>query len=178
MNLNRSSRSNLASLAAILAVSLLIAGNARVWAAESDAKQEITVEAESLQLDQESQTALFQIDVVATQGTSMTLRAREMQVKYGEAPDSESVANSIELVHAVGDVHIELRGDVIEGEEATYNPVAGFFEARGNVILIRDGNRILGERFIANLTTGESEITGGVRVEFAPGGESGPGASQ
>ena len=160
------------------ALAFLFAG---VLLAESVAAQEaaptprpginpsVTVEAESLKLNEADRIAVFRGDVLATQG-ALTLRSAEMRVRYSDASAAGADGPEIERIDAVGGVVILLNGDEIRGEEATYDLVAQTFEAMGNVVLLRDGSRVRGQRFFANLETGESEIVGRVTVEFSPGG--------
>ena len=129
----------------------------------------VTVEAESLRLNEVDRIAIFRGNVLATQG-ALTLRSAEMRVRYSDAAATGADGPEIERIDAVGGVVILLNGDEIRGEEATYDLVAQTFEAMGNVVLLREGNRVRGQRFFANLETGESEIVGRVTVEFSPGG--------
>ena len=128
----------------------------------------VTVEAESLKLNEVDRIAVFRGEVLATQG-ALTLRSAEMRVRYSDSSAAGADGPEIERIDAVGGVVILLNGDEIRGEEATYDLVAQTFEATGNVVLLRDGNRVRGQRFFANLETGESEIVGRVTVEFSPG---------
>ena len=161
--------------AVLLSLSLSAAAQSPTPTPRPDANAGVTVEAESLLLNEADRIAVFRGDVLATQG-GLSLRSEEMRVRYGDA--AGGAGPEIERIDASGGVIIILNGDEIRGDEATYDLVARTFEATGNVVLLRDGNRVQGQRFIANLDTGESEIVGRVTVQFNPTTTGESGSSQ
>ncbi len=163
---------------AAAAFAALVATPAGAQTAESGVEENVVVNADRLQLNQADRTALFQGNVVAQQGSLLTLKANEMEVHYGDGASSQPDTPNIEKIFASGDVHITLQGDTVQGEEAVYDLESGLFEATGGVLLIQGGNEVRGQKFTANLLTGWSEVTGGVRVELTPVSGESSGANQ
>lgn len=153
-------------LAAALVLSLGVSqgvGSGSAWAqivgTPVNLKEPIEIEAKMLDVQQDRRMAIFQGDVVATQGV-MVLRADRVQVAYAAAGGQ----NTFERLEATGKVLISTPQETAQGNTATYDVGPGIITLTGAVVLTRGENVLRGERLVLNLATGTSRMEGGAGV--------------
>jgi lipopolysaccharide export system protein LptA len=142
-----------------------------------DSDQPIEINADSLEVQQEKQLAIFRGNVDATQGR-IKLRADELQVHYRDAQGGKSgagggegLSGSITRIDAVGNVFIWSPTETAQGDTGTYDVTEKQITLTGDVVLTRGENVLRGKRLVMNTATGVSKVdAGGGRVKglFVP----------
>lgn len=159
-------------LACFLAL-LLLAGPAAAQSTRDmlDSDQPIEINADSLEVQQNEQLAVFRGNVDATQGR-IKLRADELRVHYADAQQgAEGVSGSIRRIDAVGNVFIWSPTETAQGDIGVYEVDRKVITLTGQVVLTRGQNVLRGQRLVMNTATGVSKIdAGGGRVKglFVP----------
>ena len=119
-----------------------------------DANQPIEITADSLEVQQENQLAIFRGTVDAVQG-EMNLRADVLVVHYRPREDNQ---NSISLIEAEGNVFVSSPNEMAQGDRGTYHVDAQRVELDGSVVLTQGENVIRGDHLELNLATGQSKM--------------------
>jgi lipopolysaccharide export system protein LptA len=124
----------------------------------------IEIEADTLEVRQEQQLAVFTGNVVAVQG-GMTLKTDEMQVRYRQDGESSgaSVGGAISRLEAIGNVIITTAKEKATGKRGIYNVDPGIIDLEGGVVLSNADGELQGQSLRMNLRTGISVINGGVK---------------
>ena len=122
-----------------------------------DTSLPIEVAADTFEVRQAEQVAIFAGSVDATQG-EMRLQAREVQIHYQTGDGSES---EITRLDATGEVHVSSPRETARGDWAIYDVLAETVTMGGNVVLTQGPNVIQGDQLTINLATGRSRIEGG-----------------
>ena len=164
-------------IAAVAASALAVAANAGPARAEIgagyDTSLPIEITADSLEVQQEANLAVFRGNVDAVQG-ELNLRADLLIVHYRTNSENQ---NSIRIIEAVGNVFLSSPTEMAEGEKGVYNVDADTIQLTGSVVLIRGESVIRGDRLEMDLATGLSRVlsagveTGGdgrVKALFVP----------
>ena len=171
----------IALLAALLLVLGLDAGAARAQVGEGyDTTLPIEITADSLEVRQEEELAIFTGNVDAVQG-DLILRADRLVVYY-RANAAES--NAIRLIEAFGNVFLSSPTETAEGAKGLYNLDTDKVELTGAVVLTRGESVIRGDRLDMDLATGRTRVsstvagtqqngqgTGRVKALFVPSGD-------
>lgn len=152
----------IATLTATLAAAALAAaagaGPARAEVgAGYDTSLPIEITADSLEVQQEAQIAVFRGNVDAVQG-DLNLRADQLIVHYRTNSENQ---NSISLIEANGNVFLSSPTEMAQGENGVYDIDADTIVLTGSVVLIRGDNVIRGERLEIDLATGRSRVLSG-----------------
>lgn len=182
-------RKRFKNLAAALATGALVLAPA-IWPASAgaqgqlargaDADQPIKIDADSLEVQQAKNLAIFKGNVEAVQGR-INMRANEIRVWYqpksakkaGKSPAGGDPASggTIIRIDAIGKVFVSSPDETAQGDTGVYDVPNKRIILTGNVVLTRGGNIIRGEKLTLNMATGRSEIQGGkqrVRGIFLP----------
>lgn len=130
---------------------------------ESNPDAPIEITANQLTVDRETGNAVFTGDVYAVRGV-LTLNADELQVIYDEETDDD---DGIKEIIATGNVILVNGPDIAEAERAVYVPSADTVTMTGNVLLTQQRTVISGNMLVANLVTGQGQMTGQVRTTFS-----------
>ncbi len=131
-------------------------------ATADDTKLPIEITADSLEVIQKEQLAVFRGNVDAVQG-AMRLTANEIWVRY--RPDSkQEVQGAISRIDASGRVRFSTPSETAQGDVGVYDLDTRIVTLTGSVVLTRDGNVIRGEKLMLNLATGQSKIESSRRV--------------
>lgn len=126
-----------------------------------DPSAPVTVDADSLSVNQTEGTATFTGNVRVAQA-EMRLSAAEVQVEYGETE------GEITRLHATGGVTLA-NGDVAaEAREATYTIAAGTVQMDGDVLLTQGQSTISGQSLLIDLQAGTGTMQGRVQTLFRP----------
>lgn len=121
----------------------------------ADPTKPIEIEADTLEVAQDNQTATFIGNVKAVQGT-LILNAAKLKVTYEEASDGNT---EITRIDANGAVHISSANDQsADGDWAIYQ-VKNETITMGDAVILRQGpNIIRGTRLAINLATGRAKV--------------------
>jgi lipopolysaccharide export system protein LptA len=141
-----------------------------------DSKASIEIVADSLEVQQSANLAIFTGEVVAGQGT-LRLTTDKLTVTYA-AEKSGTIANTdtdtgaIQHMRADGNVFLSNGSETAQGAWAEYNVAGGEVRMGGNVVLTQGGNAISGNSLKIDLNSGNGRIEGGrVKTIFAPAAE-------
>jgi lipopolysaccharide export system protein LptA len=147
-------------LVVMLAAGLLFAAAAPAQDLLADNRDlPIEIEADSLEVQQEDQLAIFAGNVEARQGT-IRLNADVLRVHYFEA-NTGAEAQSIQRIEAEGSVFFSTAEQTARGNQGIYDVEFGVITLSGGVILTQGENIIRGQRLVLNLETGESTVDAG-----------------
>ena len=153
-------------LALALGMATLPAGAQQANIAFGGMKQDtslpVTLDADTLAINNADGTALFTGNVVVSQG-EMRLTAGEVRVEY--TPDG----GGIKTLHATGGVTLINTGDAAEAKEAVYTIDTGNVVMTGDVLLTQGANAISGQKLVINLKGGTGVMEGRVQTVFSPG---------
>jgi lipopolysaccharide export system protein LptA len=167
--MRRLSRYAAPALVPVLAAGLVSAAAAQTQnpfgGFKHDNTQPIEITADSLEVREAEQRAIFAGEVVAGQG-DLRLTAETLNVWYAE---NGGETGAIERVRAEGDVFLSSGAETARGEWAEYEVTSGLVTMGGGVTLAQGENAIKGERLFVDLTQGTGRIEGGrVRSVFNP----------
>lgn len=130
----------------------------------ADPTMPVEITADSLSIDQESGTAVFQGNVVMGQG-EMRLSAGRVQVFYSD------VSGAISRLSATGGVTFVTETDAAEAASAEYNLDAGTLVLTGDVLLTQGASAISADTMNIDLESGAARMDGRVRTIFVQGDE-------
>lgn len=172
-------RSGLATMVLIGLAAAALAPAARAQEAGSpfggfkhDSTQPIEITADSLEVRQADQQAVFTGSVVAGQGT-LRLTASVLNVWYAEAEGEGG--GDIDRLRAEGDVFLTSGAESARGAWADYKVSTGIVTMGGGVVLTQGPNAIRGERLTVDLNAGQGRIEGGrVQSIFQPARNANP----
>lgn len=119
----------------------------------------VEVTAETLDVNQQDGTAVFNGNVVVIQG-EMRLAAANVLVIYS---NEES---AIKRLIATGDVVLVSGPDEAEAERADYEIGTGTVVMTTNVLLTQGATAVSGDKMTVNLNTGTAEMSGRVKTVF------------
>ena len=150
--------------------------------AKHDTSLPIEITADSLEVKQKEQRAIFHGNVEAVQD-DMVLRADVLTVHYrerdqGGAPTEGGDEPAIKRIDAEGNVFITSPDETAQADAGVYDVDQGTIVLTGAVILTRGEHVIRGDRAEIDLETGESRVlsaaggpaeSGRVRSVFVPG---------
>ena len=125
-----------------------------------DANQPIKISADSLEVRQNEQVAVFSGAVDARQG-DVRMQAERLTVTYDPDAEDDSQAGAIRRVRAEGDVFISSRTETASGNWADYDVAGATILMGDDVTLTQDKNVLAGGRLRINLNSGEARIEGG-----------------
>lgn len=165
-----------AALAAVLAAPTAVAQTQPRPALKHNADQPIQIDADRLDVEQNSQLATFSGNVDARQG-DIRLRASQLKVWYrsGGAPKGAAadVGGSIVRIDALGQVLVTSPQETARGDVGIYDVASREITLTGEVVLTRGENVIRGQKLVMDMDTGVSRMQGGagggrVRGLFTP----------
>lgn len=138
-----------------------------------DSKAPIEITAESLEVRQAEQIAVFTGEVVAGQGT-LRLTADRVTVTYGGG-EAGSDTGEIRNMEAEGNVFLSNGSETAQGARAEYDVASAMVRMSGAVVLTQGDNAISGETLVIDLDAGTGRIEGSgsgrVKSVFTPSGD-------
>ena len=158
--------------AALICVFLIIApaqGQSRALLAN----QPIDINADQLEIQQDSNLAIFKGNVIAEQG-HIKLRAEQLQVWYKQSSENSSqddimAGGTIIRIDAIDNVFVSSASETAKGDFGVYEIAKQRLTLTGNVILTRGENVLRGKKLVMNMATGQSQLSGGrVHGHFVP----------
>jgi len=126
-----------------------------------DPNAPVEVAADSLSIDQETGNAVFDGNVVISQG-DMTLTAPLVNVFYKE--DQSGIARLV----GSGGVSITSGSDSAKAQNADYDVDGQVINMTGNVQLVQGLNSMSAERMTVNVASNTAELHGRVRTVLNP----------
>jgi len=139
-----------------------------------NSEQPIQIDADSLEVQQNEQMAVFRGNVQATQG-EVRLRADELRVHYrGDAarPQARSAgpaSGNIVRIDALGHVFVSSPSETAQGDVGVYDVPRRVITLNGNVVLTRGANVLRGNQLVMDMDSGRSQFSGGrVRALIDP----------
>jgi lipopolysaccharide export system protein LptA len=145
-----------------------------------NSKLPIAIDANSLEVLQNENKAIFSGNVVAVQG-DMTLKSDKMVVYYrqnGGAGKTKKAAaanapagapNNISKIDVIGNVFISSPQETAQGDSGLYDVDKKLITLTGNVVLTKDKNVLKGNSAEYNVATGKSLMMG-AETAGTPGG--------
>ncbi|MBC6440778.1 MAG: lipopolysaccharide transport periplasmic protein LptA [Rhodospirillales bacterium] len=121
-----------------------------------DSSLPLEIEADTMEVEQNSQRATFTGAVDVKQG-ALTLNADTLIVHYREGEGSDS---QISLIEVIGNVFFSTPQETAQGDSGTYDVDTGVITLLGNVVLTNDNYVLRGDEATMNLETGQSQMTG------------------
>ncbi len=151
-----------------LAIGLFAAGSPESTMAQSaltggsfDTNQPIEITADSLEVQQANQIAIFEGNVQVVQG-EIRMRAAKLMVHYADKNQSESgEPANIRQIDALGDVFLSSPRETAQGDKGVYDVTNKQIDLQGNVVLTQGKNVLRGNTLTLNLITGKSRVEGG-----------------
>jgi lipopolysaccharide export system protein LptA len=128
-----------------------------------DTTAAIEVTADSLTVDQDTATAIFEGNVVIGQG-DLRLTAGQVTVIYGD--QTTQIAQLI----ATGGVTFVTATEAAEAQNADYDITTGLLTLTGNVLVTQGASAISAETMLVNLNDGTATMEGRVRTVLQQGG--------
>ncbi|MCI5050496.1 MAG: lipopolysaccharide transport periplasmic protein LptA [Rickettsiales bacterium] len=134
-----------------------------VHAQELDSKQPIEISADTLEVFQNEQKAVFTGNVVANQG-NITMQAARMMVFYNNNGQGQGTVKGISRINADGGVFFKSPRETAKGSQAVYEVDKQLISMAGDVVLTRDKNVLKGTYLTYNLSTGRSMLGSGNKL--------------
>lgn len=121
----------------------------------------VEVTADSLSINQSSNTAIFEGSAYVGQGL-LRFSADKITVNY------DKTGEEIASIDAIGNVVFTNGIDVAEAETASYDVNSGLLYMSGNVLLIQGQSTISGDELDLNILKNVAKLTGNVKTILAP----------
>lgn len=137
--------------------------NINLGGISADPTAAVEVTADTLNVDQDTGTAVFTGNVVIGQG-DLRLAAGSVRVVYAEA------TGDIAQLLASGGVTIVTATEAAEATSADYNLTTGMLILSGDVLLTQGASALSSDKMTINLSTGNAEMSGRVRTVFQQDG--------
>ena len=162
-------------IAPVLAVGLILAGAGAAQDADdgavaaSNTSQAIEITADTLEVRQSENVAIFEGSVNAVQG-ELVLNADTLTVYYRESEGGQGNLG-VARIDAEGNVVVSSPDETAQGERGVYDVENGRIDLAGGVVLNRGNNIVRGEMLTMDLESGVSRVSGGsTRVQglFVP----------
>ncbi|MEH6404399.1 MAG: lipopolysaccharide transport periplasmic protein LptA [Sneathiella sp.] len=129
-----------------------------------DTDKPIEIMADSLEVQQDKQIAIFAGNVQVIQG-DMRLKSSKLQVFYADKSSTKPTNGkdqppSIRKIEATGNVFLSSPRETAKGDTGTYDVVNKRIQLAGNVVLTQGQNVLKGQSMVLDLVTGKSRIEG------------------
>ncbi|MCC3303740.1 lipopolysaccharide transport periplasmic protein LptA [Sneathiella sp. HT1-7] len=159
-----------------LAIGLLLIGLPQSTLAQSaltggsiDTNQPIEITADSLEVQQANQLAIFEGNVQVVQG-EIRMRAAKLMVHYSDKNQSTNgEPANIRQIDALGDVFLSSPRETAQGDKGVYDVTNKQIDLQGNVVLTQGKNVLRGNKLTLDLITGKSRVEGGGATDGSTG---------
>ncbi len=153
------------ALSAILLASPVMAQtNINLGGITTDPSAPVEVAADSLSVDQDTGTAIFEGNVVIGQG-DLRIAAGRAQVVY------DAGSGDIASFEASGGVTFANGSEAAEAQSASYDLQNGNLVLIGDVILTQGASALSADRMTIDVETGNAQMEGRVRTVFQQGNQ-------
>lgn len=119
----------------------------------------IEITADSLEVMQKEQMAVFVGNVVAIQG-DMRLTSDRMEVHYRTGEQAKGDAQAVSRIRVTGNVLMRTPTETARSRSGLYDVDANTLTLNGDVVLTRGENVVKGDALAYDLTSGKSRIVG------------------
>jgi len=137
--------------------------NIKLGSISDDTTAAVEITADTLTVDQDTGSAIFQGNVLFGQG-DLRLSAGRVEVIYN------GTSGDISRLSATGGVTFVTATEAAESASAEYNLDAGTLVLSGDVLLTQGASAISSDRMSVNLSDGSAQMEGRVRTIFNQGG--------
>ncbi|MDE0850073.1 lipopolysaccharide transport periplasmic protein LptA [Yoonia sp.] len=151
-----------ALFALLLAAPLAAQTNIDLGGITTNPNAPVEVAADSLSVDQETGTAIFEGNVVIGQG-DLRIGASRAQVVY------DGATGNIASFEASGGVTFATATEAAEAQNANYDLINGKLVLTGDVILTQGPSALSADRMTIDVKTGNAQMEGRVRTVFQQG---------
>lgn len=151
-----------ALFALLLAAPLAAQTNIDLGGITTNPNAPVEVAADSLSVDQETGTAIFEGNVVIGQG-DLRIGASRAQVVY------DGANGNIASFEASGGVTFTTATEAAEAQNANYDLINGKLVLTGDVILTQGPSALSADRMTIDVKTGNAQMEGRVRTVFQQG---------
>ncbi|MEL6570567.1 MAG: LptA/OstA family protein [Pseudomonadota bacterium] len=148
--------------ALMLASPALAQTNINLGGITTDPGAPVEVAADSLSVDQDTGTAIFDGNVVIGQG-DLRIAAARAQVVY------DATSGDIASFEATGGVTFANGAEAAEAQSATYDLQNGNLVLVGEVLLTQGASALSADRMTIDVATGNAQMEGRVRTVFQQG---------
>lgn len=142
-----------------LTLSPVLAQGAADLKFKHDSTLPIEITADTLDVAQADQTAIFSGNVVAIQG-ELRLGSDNLRVYYRGGEARTAAQGAISRLDAIGAVAVSSPGETATGEWAVYDVDSRQITLGGKVVLTRGENVLRGDQLVIDLESGQSRIVG------------------
>lgn len=126
-----------------------------------DTNQPIEITADSLEVQQANQQAIFEGNVQVVQG-EIRMRSNKLVVHYSEKNQSgNGDPTNIRQIDATGDVFLSSPRETAQGDKGVYDVTNKQIDLQGNVVLTQGQNVLRGNNLTLDLVSGKSRVEGG-----------------
>lgn len=126
-----------------------------------DSNQPIEITADSLEVQQANQLAIFEGNVQVVQG-NIRMRAAKLMVHYADKSQSKNgEPANIRQIDALGDVFLSSPRETAQGDKGVYDVTNKQIDLQGNVVLTQGKNVLRGDKLTLDLVSGKSRVEGG-----------------
>tara|TARA_R110000787_G_C13437014_1_gene446029 strand:+ start:2610 stop:3167 length:558 start_codon:yes stop_codon:yes gene_type:complete len=130
-----------------------------------DTNQPIEITADSLEVQQANQQAIFEGNVQVVQG-EIRMRSNKLVVHYSEKNQSgNGDPANIRQIDATGDVFLSSPRETAQGDKGVYDVTNKQIDLQGNVVLTQGQNVLRGNNLTLDLVSGKSRVEGGGATE-------------
>ncbi len=143
----------------LVAAPLAAQTNINLGGITTDASAPVEVAADSLSVDQDTGTAIFDGNVVIGQG-ELRIAAGRAEVVY------DGATGDIASFQASGGVTFASSSEAAEAQRASYDLQNGTLILTGEVILTQGASALSAERMVIDVATGNAQMEGRVRSIF------------
>ena len=119
----------------------------------------VEIKSETLNVNQETNQAIFEGDVIAVQG-ALRIYAPRITVDYVEIDGK----TEIDMVTGIGGVTVVNGPESAEGDQAVYFLRQNEIVMVGDVIAINGPTTVTGDKMVVNTTTGAANMSGNVKT--------------
>ena len=123
----------------------------------------IEINADTLEVFQEENRAVFTGHVVAIQG-DVRLKSEKMNVFYRNTENKEDAQNAIKKIDVSGSVFLSTPEETASGNFGTYDVENNKIHLNDNVVLTREKNVLKGNKLTYDMNSGRSVIGGGAKA--------------
>jgi lipopolysaccharide export system protein LptA len=152
----------IALFAVLLASSVTAQTNIDLGGITTDPNAAVEVAADSLSVNQETGTAIFDGNVVSGQGV-LRIAAGRAEVVY------DGASGNIASFAASGGVTFATATEAAEAQNATYDLTNGQLILTGEVLLTQGPSALSADRMTIDVNTGNAQMEGRVRTVFQQG---------
>jgi lipopolysaccharide export system protein LptA len=133
---------------------------------EAKTNEPVAVEADTLEVQQDKNQAIFSGNVIAKQG-DILIKADRMIVFYRTADDTKDGQQRVSKIETEGNVLLTTPNETARGKNGVYLADERMLKLTGDVVLTQDKNVLRGEVLEYDMANGRSRLLGAVGAATA-----------